>query len=115
MVDTTNIGCLNSSSILQIRANSSPETPSQNVGVNTVESKFSEVKRPYGNCWLHNTKHVWIVEYPSTRARARHFQAYRAVQPVPKGRDPWTVDNRRIGGEDGYETFEAAALAGDSA
>ena len=111
MVDTTNIGCLNSSTILPIRASSSPETPSQNVAVSTPDSVFELVHRPYGDCWLHKDKPVWIVEYSATKVRARHFQAYRAVQPIPKGRDPWSIDNRRIGTEDGFDTLEEAENA----
>ena len=111
MVDTTNIGCLNSSTILPIRASSSPETPSQNVAVGTFDSVFELVHRPHGDCWLHKEKPVWIVEYSATKVRARHFQAYRTVKPVPLGRDPWSIDNRRIGTEDGFETLDAAEMA----
>ena len=72
---------------------------------------FYKVSRPHGECWLHKSKPVWIVEYSASRLHGRFFQAYRPVQPVPIGRDPWTVDNRRIGPEDGFQTLQEAAEA----
>lgn len=72
---------------------------------------FTKVSRPHGECWLHNSRPVWIVEYSGTRVRGPFFQAYKAVEKVPAGRDPWTVDNRRIGTEDGFQTLQEAAEA----
>ena len=71
----------------------------------TVPRKFQS------DAWLHKDKPVWIVEYEGTRVRGKHYQAYRAVLPVPVGRDPWTIDNHRIGSEDGFQTLEEAAEA----
>ena len=49
-------------------------------------------------CWLHKDKPVWIVQYDAVPGiRLETFIAYRVAAPLPKGRDPWTVDNRRIG------------------
>lgn len=76
---------------------------------------YTQVERLHGStCWLHNTKNVWIVEYQASRIRPHHYQTYKAVQPVPKGRMPWTIDNRRMGPEDGIETLEQAAKTGDA-
>ncbi len=69
---------------------------------------FIETTRPTGVIWQHETKPHWIVHYPGTRVRGEHYQAYRAVARVPAGRNPWTVDNRRIGSEDGFATLEMA-------
>jgi len=75
---------------------------------------YSNVERPHGSCLLHNDKHVWIVEYAATRVRPRHWQTYTAIHPVPNGRDPWTINNRRLGPEDGIETLEKAVEIGDA-
>ena len=73
---------------------------------------FNQVERPLsGPCWLHETKPNWIIHYPATRATAAHYQAYRAVERVPEGRKPWTVDNRRIGSPDGFVTLDQAMQA----
>ncbi len=73
---------------------------------------FNQVERPLsGPCWLHETKPHWIIQYQATRATAAHYQAYRAVERVPQGRNPWTVDNRRIGSPDGFATLEQAIQA----
>lgn len=74
---------------------------------------FKRVQRPTGPVWKHATKPVWIVYYAAILGvRAGHFQAYRAVAPVPAGREPWSVDNRRIGAEGrGFKTLNEAAKA----
>lgn len=38
---------------------------------------------------------VWVTHYPRMGHRPGCFYVYRAVQSVPAGRLPWTVDNRR--------------------
>lgn len=79
-------------------------------------NNYTQVERVCGSpCWQHNAKHVFVVEYAATRNKAPHWQAYRAIQPVPKGRKPWTIDNRRIGSEDGFQTLDDALHAGDAA
>lgn len=69
---------------------------------------FIRMGRPFGEVWLNAEKPIWIVEYPETHDRARHFQVYKPVVPVPKGRDPWTVDNKRIGDARGFKTLSDA-------
>lgn len=76
---------------------------------------FSLVHREHGDCWLHDAKPAWIVHYQATQDRAQFYQAYRTVARVPAGRDPWTVDNRRIGTERGFPTFDEAAQAAEAA
>lgn len=66
---------------------------------------------PHDDCWLHDTKPMWIVHYPATGVRAEFWQAYRAVAKIPTGRMPWTVDNRRVGTDRGFASFEEAAQA----
>lgn len=63
--------------------------------------------------WKHKTKPVWVCHFSAIEGKhAGYYQAYRAVCPVPKGRQPWSVDNRRIGHPDhGFPTLEAAMEA----
>lgn len=75
---------------------------------------FTLVHRPHGDCWLHDAKPVWIVHYPATDVRGEHYQAYRTVAPIPKGRQPWTVDNRRIGTDRGFATLDEAVQAAEA-
>lgn len=74
---------------------------------------FDKVERETGEVWKHKTNPVWIVFYEAVEGvRAAYYQAYRAVRPVPAGRAPWSVDNRRIGNENhGFPTLEAAMEA----
>ena len=78
-------------------------------------SEWIETDRPHGVCWVHSEKPVWVVHYGQTNRMGEHWQAYKAVAHIPKGRQPWTVDNRRLGGENGFSSFEAAKQAGESA
>lgn len=75
--------------------------------------QFTEVQRPWDQSpiLLHTSKPQWVVHYPATEVRAEHWQAYRAVQPVPAGRMPWTVDNRRIGTDRGFPSMADACAA----
>lgn len=72
------------------------------------------VQRPHGDCWLHSGGQRFICFYPGTDVRAEHYQAYRAVVSVPAGRMPWTVDNRRIGTDRGFATFDEAVQAAEA-
>lgn len=74
---------------------------------------FKPVERITGTVWVHKTKAVWIVFYEAVKGvRLAYYQAYRAVVKVPAGREPWTVDNRRIGDANhGFPTLEAAMEA----
>lgn len=79
------------------------------------EHDFVRVDRPHGTALLHREKQMWIVEYAQSRTSPHHWQAYRPVVTVPKGRDPWTVDNRRIGTVDGFLTLDEAVAAVEAA
>jgi hypothetical protein len=75
---------------------------------------------PWDMAYLHRTKHTFVIQYE--KDDGMRYQAYRAVAKVPKGRLPWTVDNRRISGRhkdldrDGYyKSLEAALVAADAA
>lgn len=70
---------------------------------------FTEVQRPHGPAWLHNSGDKWIVHYNAVSPP--FYQAYRAIDTVPKGRMPWTIDNRRIGTPHGFKTLEQAMAA----
>ncbi len=76
---------------------------------------YTTVDRQHGSCLLRNDKPVWIVEYSETRTRPKRWQVYEPMHPVPKGRDPWTINNRRLGPEDGIATLEQAVAIGDAA
>lgn len=86
--------------------------------VGTIRPDFSMVEP---GRWLHKSAPVWVVKYdgiPGTSHRYDSWQAFRATKIVPAGRKPWTIDNKRIGHEDGYateaEAFEAASQAANS-
>ena len=59
--------------------------------------------------WLHASGTRWVTGYEPIGDRTQTFRAYRAIEHVPKGRLPWTVDNRHIGGS--YRTLDAALTA----
>jgi hypothetical protein len=78
-------------------------------------TKFKKITRHGSETWQHLTAPVWIVRYEGIEGSNTHrydkYQAYRAVEKMPNGRDPWTVDNRRIGPENGYSTLDKAFIA----
>lgn len=77
-------------------------------------SNFKVVRRPSGKVWLHKRAAVWVVAYPAIPgARLACWQAFFSVQKVPKGHDPWAVDNRRVGGVDGFPSLDAALAVAD--
>lgn len=76
---------------------------------------FSLVHRPHGDCWLHSDGRKFICFYEGVEGvRPAYFQAYMSKAQPPKGRDPWTVDNRRIGTDRGFPTFDEAAQAAEA-
>ena len=79
-------------------------------------SNFTWIERGFVPILMHNTKPIWIVFYEAHKGiRAAFYQAYKAIHPVPKGRNAWSIDNRRVGDEDGFETLEAAMAAVEAA
>ena len=74
---------------------------------------WQNTNRKTGEVLLHTEKPVWVVHYEATNRHGEHWQAYRAVLPVPKGREPWSNDNRRIGPETGFKSQEEAMNAAD--
>jgi hypothetical protein len=80
-------------------------------------TNFETITRSHGEAIAHKTLPVWIVHYDRTKNRAAHYQAYKATAPLIKGQHPCLggVDNRRIGGDDGFETLEAACAAAEAA
>lgn len=66
--------------------------------------------------WLREDKPVWIVHYPAVKGiRLAFYEAYRAIHPVPKGRDPWSIDNRRLSDGSGFSTLQEAKAAASAA
>lgn len=78
-------------------------------------AKFNKVERFDGVVWVHESQPVWVVKYDAIskgpHRRAAFYQAYRACQSVPKGRAPWSVDNKRVGQEHGFASLHAATSA----
>lgn len=76
-------------------------------------SDFTIIEQPYGSHWLHADGRHFISFYPLVEGvRAAHYQAYSSKAKPPKGRYPWTVDNRRIGRDGyGFPTLEEAMRA----
>lgn len=81
-----------------------------------IEDQFQVVTRPHGECWLHKAKPAWVVHYPLA-PRNPHYQAYIPAPWVGpddlKGRDPWTVDSRRLS-VNGFKTLKEAMQAAHS-
>lgn len=74
-------------------------------------AEVQDTQRP-GRLFIHDSNPIWVASYPEVPGvRAEFWQAYRAVKPVPAGRQPWTVDNRRIGTERGFPSLADAIAA----
>lgn len=85
------------------------------VGVEFEPAGFVLMHRQFDQTiHMHRSKPVWVVHYQATQDRAEHWQGYRAVAKVPAGRDPWTVDNKRIGTERGFASLDAALAAAEA-
>lgn len=77
-------------------------------------SHYTRVEtEPYYKTWLHENGKVFIRQVPPTIKTQMHYRAYKAIAPVPAGRMPWTVNNTRIGSDNGFKTLEEAAEAGE--
>jgi hypothetical protein len=70
---------------------------------------FTMIETATGPAWIHNSKPIWIRYYEDVNPP--YWQAYRAVKKTSIGQMPWAVDNKRIGGERGFPTLEAAIEA----
>ena len=47
--------------------------------------------------WLHRTAPVWVREYVGQDIyQPTRYMAYKAIERVPEGRKPWTVNNVRV-------------------
>jgi hypothetical protein len=47
--------------------------------------------------WLHHTAPVWVREITGQDIHIpTRYMAYKAVERVPEGRKPWTVNNVRV-------------------
>lgn len=75
--------------------------------------EFDIFERESGKVWLHKSKPVWIVFYDAIEGlRLSRYEAYRSVNRVPKGREPWSVDNKALSPhKDGFRTIEEAFAA----
>lgn len=71
--------------------------------------QFTPVRREFDRVWLHESKAAWIVFYPAVPGiRQGFYQAYRSGKSSDQ---PWSTTNKRIGTQDGFGSFEAAAAA----
>jgi hypothetical protein len=47
--------------------------------------------------WLHRTAPVWVREYVGQDIyQPVRYIAYKAIEPIPDGHKPWTVNNVRV-------------------
>ena len=77
-----------------------------------ANKNFRKATRPTGAFWQHISKPHWVVKYDALKdVRPAVYYAFRAIVPVPKGRQAWTVDNRCIGSKDGFKTLAEAMKA----
>jgi hypothetical protein len=78
-----------------------------------ANKQFRKVKDAGGEiAWMHPTESVWIRKYDAiSGVRAAFYQAYSAIHAVPAGRNPWSIDNRRVGTERGFPSLTAAMKA----
>lgn len=78
-----------------------------------LPSGWHRISRAFGECVAHETLPVWVVEYPSTYVRQRHFQAYIATEKLINGQHPCEggVDNKAVGPSEGFQTLEAACAS----
>ena len=79
---------------------------------------FNIVDRGCGSIWVHKSKPSWVVFYNETNDSRSFYQAYTVMDyclPVPKYRNCWSLDNRRIGNEKtGFASLDAAFAAIES-
>lgn len=63
-----------------------------------MASKFKRINSGGGlQRWVRSDKpEVFVSHYPAVGSRPGVFYVLRAVDRVPAGRAPWTVDNRRL-------------------
>ena len=80
--------------------------------------RFTKTTRGVDDCqvvWLHNEKPHWIVHYEEskhpTMTRPAFYEAFRAIHPVPSGRKPWSIDNKRFSDGNGFRTLRQAMQA----
>lgn len=77
-----------------------------------VSKQFKKVQAGGSPAWMHVSKPVWIRKYDAiSGVRAAFYQAYSAIHAVPAGRNPWSIDNRRVGTERGFPSLTAAMKA----
>lgn len=76
-------------------------------------AEWITTNRPTGEVLKHASAPIWIVHYGPTNRMGEHWQAYRAIAYIPKGRDPWSVDNKRIGPDSGFRSLEEAKQAAE--
>lgn len=70
---------------------------------------FTEKQSCVGPHWVRDDEMVFIAHYEEILGHHREFWAiYRVVERKPKGRDPWTVDNRNVG--TAYSMADAKAI-----
>lgn len=76
-----------------------------------MQTEFQFFPRGGEGCWVHKSKPVWLVLFPSTYIRGEHWKAFAAIEPAKQGRPKWATSNRLIGGPDGFCDFDTAAQA----
>lgn len=71
---------------------------------------FHTVSRGCDTILVHDIIPAWIVHYPAiNNVRRAFYQSYRSCAHIPKGREPWTVDNKALGNREyGFLTLKEA-------
>ena len=73
-----------------------------------MNDEFHVVSRPHGDRWVHKQQDFWVVFYPFLMECGKPaFFAYRSLAPT-KGRDPWSVANKKVGE---FKTLDEAMSA----
>lgn len=82
---------------------------------NSYQSDFDAIERNGERVWMHKAAPVWVVHYPgiagSLVARYDCWRPYKAIEKVRHGVMPWSVNNKRIGPDDGFPSLDAALEA----
>ena len=77
-----------------------------------MHKQFRLISGPDIDRWKHKTQDYWIVFYSTLKDAGKPcFIAYRPIVPT-KGRDPWTVNNRRVGE---FKTLDKAMAFAEAA
>lgn len=77
-----------------------------------MNDDFELVHRPHGDCWRLKGRNVWIVYYWALKAEDEPaYIVYASIDYCPEGRDPWTVNNKRVAARYSLQDAMTAAVS----